>query len=814
MVDQWNFVYSYDLYWKACAPAYCTYSDSVHTNNFVGILIIMISMIGGLMAALRLIIPPVVNFVCGLFTPKKTFDKPSFNVYNGLVKDHGDTLQCQCSSISSTYNQYVQLEPIFHQICSSTFASNEWRENLTAKLIPDLSIYDIRDYRRFLSAHLQFLNGLCQLSIQAINDSVDQFLSSTLASAQIIPETVFRLEINSLINDSQSNAPMMFARLLFLLRTTNHGNAIISAYGNNFKYIVPWDNQNGNIAITEAMTYDNECSCGLDATCTTQASFMNSNSSETVAIKGLKMGCTPSESFLGSTLECFYDSSCINLIQKYKKLTNTVQPINSIDMTTTATINAISDPTNVQGVNINLKLVPITATTENRRLSSLLRWLKSAFWFILLMIAAVIMIGISFYFIRQGQNQIVSTVSTCQLTFQPIVSYAASGDSSYALAVSDFNSDGLLDFAVALYTTYAMDVFLGNGNETFKQPITGPTIASYYFPYFLSSNDLSYYDLAHYGLSYDDLVFNDILVSFVIADFNNDGHLDLAAYSAYTYHVVILFGSANGTFAGTTMLSNSALYAEFSRITPSIGVGDLNNDGIIDIVIAYDYQCTITTLFGYGNGNFTSETTLWQLNSPCLPSILIADFNDDSKQDIAVSMIDDCQVVVMLANGNGSFDASMTFSTGLYSFPRTIAANDFNDDGYLDIVVTNTGNHNIGVLLGKGNGDFQAQITSTTKVTFPPTEFVVGDFNGDGHLDIVTTVQPDAYYLRPWLYGVIVLPGYGNGSFGDPITVGTGTILPSLVDVGDFNSDGRIDIIVNDAYGISVGILFNTCACC
>ncbi|CAF0927784.1 unnamed protein product [Adineta steineri] len=70
MVDQWNFVYSYDLYWKACAPAYCTYSDSIHTNNFVGILIIMISMIGGLMAALRLIIPPAVNFVYGLFTPK------------------------------------------------------------------------------------------------------------------------------------------------------------------------------------------------------------------------------------------------------------------------------------------------------------------------------------------------------------------------------------------------------------------------------------------------------------------------------------------------------------------------------------------------------------------------------------------------------------------------------------------------------------------------------------------------------------------------------------------------------------------------
>ncbi|CAF0927766.1 unnamed protein product [Adineta steineri] len=262
------------------------------------------------------------------------------------------------------------------------------------------------------------------------------------------------------------------------------------------------------------------------------------------------------------------------------------------------------------------------------------------------------------------------------------------------------------------------------------------------------------------------------------------------------------------------MLSNSVLYAKASSTALTITVGDLNNDGIIDIVIAYGYQCTLTTLFGYGNGDFTSETTLWQLNRTCFPTILIADFNSDGKQDIAISMTTDYQVVVMHANGNGSFDASVTFSTGIYSFPRTIAANDFNDDGYLDIVVTNTGNHNIGVLLGKGNGDFQAQITSTTGPNFPPALFAAGDFNGDGHLDIVTTVQPDAYYLRPWLYGVIVCLGYGNGSFGEPITVETGNILPRYINVGDFNSDGRIDIIVNDAYGISVGILFNTCACC
>ncbi|CAF4117745.1 unnamed protein product, partial [Adineta steineri] len=665
-----------------------------------------------------------------------TFDKPSFNVYNALVKDHGDTLQCQCSLISSTYNQYVQLEPIFHPICSSTFASNEWRENLTANLIPDLSIYDIRDYRRFLSAHLQFLNGLCQLSIQAINDSVDQFLSSTLASAQIIPKTVLDLKIISLIKKSQSNAPIMFARLLFLLRATNHGNAIISAYGNNFEYIA--------LRIYGGLT---------------------------IVLK----------------LLCPWIIRLVIKINKYrkKKQTNTVQPTNSIDMTTTATINTISDPTNVQGVNINLKLVPITATTETSCTSSVLRWLKSALWFVLLMIAAVIMIVISFYFIRQGKNQIVSTVSTCQLTFQPIVLYAVSGYGSYALAVSDFNGDGLSDVAVSMLSKNAMDVFLGNGNGTFKQRITGSASLSL-----------------------------DILKPFVVADFNNDGHLDLTAVKSFTGNLVSLLGNGNGNFGALIMLPNSVSDATISFIIPCVAVGDLNSDGNIDIVIAYSFRCKIGILFGYGNGNFTFETTLWMENRTCVPSVLIADFNRDGKQDIAISLDVENQVAVMLGYGNGSFDVPMMFSTGIYSFPSTIVANDFNGDGYLDIVVTNTGNHNIGVLLGKGNGDFQAQITSTTKVTFPPSLFSVGDFNGDGQLDIVTIITGDVTGMLPAGNVVTVLLGYDNGRFGEPITVQTGDVYPMSVNVGDFNSDGRMDIVVTGGFGFGVGILFNTCSCC
>ncbi|CAF1473811.1 unnamed protein product [Adineta ricciae] len=124
-----------------------------------------------------------------MFKPQtltKSFPTSSLNVYNDLMHDHGDALQCPCSLISSSYSRYIQIVPIYHQICSSLFVSNEWRMSIIANLLPDLSVYTIKDYRRFISAHLQFLKGLCELSIQSVDQSIHQALSSLLITNQLL----------------------------------------------------------------------------------------------------------------------------------------------------------------------------------------------------------------------------------------------------------------------------------------------------------------------------------------------------------------------------------------------------------------------------------------------------------------------------------------------------------------------------------------------------------------------------------------------------------------------------------------------------
>lgn len=76
------------------------------------------------------------------------------------------------------------------------------------------------------------------------------------------------------------------------------------------------DNISYYFAYTKEMIYDNHCSCALSLNCTTEAIFINKDSSKITPIPGLKMGCTPMESFLVSTLECFYNASCVILIQE------------------------------------------------------------------------------------------------------------------------------------------------------------------------------------------------------------------------------------------------------------------------------------------------------------------------------------------------------------------------------------------------------------------------------------------------------------------------------------------------------------------
>src|SRR5947208_830438 len=159
-----------------------------------------------------------------------------------------------------------------------------------------------------------------------------------------------------------------------------------------------------------------------------------------------------------------------------------------------------------------------------------------------------------------------------------------------------------------------------------------------------------------------------------------------------------------------------------------------------------------------------SRLSVEVLEDRCLPSflgpasyavgtnpqaVLTADFNGDSRLDIAVVNSSSSSVSVLLGNAGGTFQAAQNSAAGAY--PQSLAAGDFNADGKLDLVTVNSGS--LSVLLGNGNGTFQAPrsvvlpgqfppgYTGTTALTQGPLSVAVGDINRDGKLDLVATGQ-------------------------------------------------------------------------
>jgi len=297
----------------------------------------------------------------------------------------------------------------------------------------------------------------------------------------------------------------------------------------------------------------------------------------------------------------------------------------------------------------------------------------------------------------------------------------------------------------------------------------------------------------------------------VTADFNGDGIPDLAVLSTNNtitfggpFTLAVFFGKGDGTFTTGLTVQPSGVQSY-----PTMIGGDFNGDGKSDLaVLSYDGYSTsyITVLLGNGDGTFGTPITGVVYSQPAtggdviLGTLAAADFNGDGKLDLAVvgDYVSSGGVTILLGNGNGTFTAAGPNLDPNGDF-ALIATGDFNGDGIPDLVTPNYfefgGSPTI--FLGKGDGTF-----TFSKVTFTldyfPTSVVVGDFNGDGVLDLAFSD----------LNGIEIALGNGDGTFTE--TTASPIAVPSelySLQVGDFNHDCKPDLAGLDNYNDQIVVL-------
>lgn len=377
-------------------------------------------------------------------------------------------------------------------------------------------------------------------------------------------------------------------------------------------------------------------------------------------------------------------------------------------------------------------------------------------------------------------------------SFAPPLTYASGSDNPQAIANADFNGDGKADLAFVHSNANTVGVLLSGSNGGFAQAAIYPSGG-------------------------------EAPRSVATGDFNKDGKPDLLVvnrgnFPSYAGAIGILLNKGGGQFLAT------ATYPSGAPQPQQLVMADFNQDGNMDLAVANrgnfdsdEGNGNIGILLGKGDGSFAEVVTYFSgYRKPyCLAA---GDFNGDGKTDLGVGHLQrlgyfdndeptERYIAFLRGNGDGSFAAAKNYfiaSLDLsydYLYTTAVIAGDFNGDGKTDLAATSTDSESedgvpgvVSVRLGSGDG-FAQNVSYEHRQGYPqgqyPSALLIDDFDANGKLDFITY---GSGFFTIWL-------GKGDGGFLAPVTY---AVNGNSVSNGDFNGDGVVDLAFADGGGVSV----------
>ena len=408
--------------------------------------------------------------------------------------------------------------------------------------------------------------------------------------------------------------------------------------------------------------------------------------------------------------------------------------------------------------------------------------------------------------VRRGAGTLAIRLGQGDGTFATPIETAV-GDSPTYLGAVDLNGDSRLDLVILHRRTSILSVWLADSPTRFR--LSGRYVAGYdnrSFAFIQQPGDERPTILAPDGAYPRMLVFlanrdgsliappaNPVVSEpggVAVADFNGDGRPDVVAGGRTG--VSILLGQGEDRFSNERRRATTA-----GRIS-AVAAGDFDGDGHADVVAAHPDRETLSFLRGDGAGGLTAPVALPAAGGA--QHLIAVDVNGDGSLDLVAANADSGagSLSFYRGAGNGSFTRTDR-PTGFAS--RQVALGDFTGDRRADAAVVNEGDFggsspsSVSILAGVAGGGFGPAI-ATIPVGFQLDSIATGDFNADGRLDLAV----GGSLSQNFVFGVAVMLGAGNGSFGAPILTET-RFGPAFLTADDFDGDGLDDLFVAHCCG-------------
>ena len=243
-----------------------------------------------------------------------TIPSPAWAEYSKLAQQW--SLDCPCTKISIKYREFVDVAPVYHELCRSDFISDQWMEKMSLHYDRSWNDSVISDWRRIALFQFQTLRLLCQLSEENVVDGLQLFQDNNYVQSKLATADVFNTQMDSLLNEFIASSSATFGRILQFVQNVSAQSLIMA--GGPMTSVIP-NNQLG-LAFDQAnipfpgnnYTFSDGTSC----TCTgaTATTCVGPSVLEQQNIPGFLTGCYIMNALFKSSLELLYNQSFINML--------------------------------------------------------------------------------------------------------------------------------------------------------------------------------------------------------------------------------------------------------------------------------------------------------------------------------------------------------------------------------------------------------------------------------------------------------------------------------------------------------------------